>query len=86
MTIELTERAKQLIPKAKIVSFKSWEKVLPTEIIQLFQTADNEARYLTDNDLNSLKNSSKLPIFSIEAASLLKDSASKIVDEAREKY
>ena len=85
MTIELTERTKQLIPKAKIVSFKSWEKVLPTEIIQLFQIADGEARYLTDNDLNSLKNSSKLPIFSIEAASLLKDSASKIVDEAREK-
>ncbi|MCL2931894.1 MAG: phycobilisome protein [Trichodesmium sp. MAG_R03] len=85
MNIELTEKAKQLIPLARIVSFKSWREVLPTDIIQLFQIADDEGRYLTDKDLNLLKSSLKLPIFSIEAASLLGEKTGEIVDEAREK-
>ncbi|WP_287272831.1 MULTISPECIES: phycobilisome protein [unclassified Okeania] len=81
----LTEAAKQLIPKARIVSFKTWEEVLPTEVIQLFQMADDEGRYLTDDDLQVLKKSEKIPTFSLEAASLLRDCAAEIVDEAREK-
>lgn len=85
MTTQLTETAKQLIPKARIVSFKTWAGVLPTEIIQLFQIADDQGRYLTDRDLNLLKNTLVVPIFSIEAASLLRDYATEIVDEAREK-
>ncbi|MGD1700499.1 phycobilisome protein [Dapis sp. BLCC M229] len=85
MTTQLTETAKQLIPKARIVSFKSWVGLLPTEIIQLFQTADNQGLYLTESDLNLLKSSSGVPIFYIEAASLLGEYAAEIVDEAREK-
>ncbi|MCL2938268.1 MAG: phycobilisome protein [Trichodesmium sp. MAG_R02] len=85
MTTQLTERAKQLIPKARIVSFKGWEEVLPTEIIQFFQVADDEGRYLTQKDLNFLKSGSQLPIFSIDAASFLGEYAAEIVDEAREK-
>ena len=85
MNIGLTEKAKQLIPKSRIVSFKSWEEVIPTDIIQLFQIADDEGRYLTDKDLNLLKSSLKLPIFSIEAASLLGEHTAEIVDEARGK-
>ena len=85
MNTQLTERAKQLIPKARIVSFKGWEEVLPTEIIQFFQVADDEGRYLTQKDLNFLKSGSQLPIFSIDAASFLGEYAAEIVDEAREK-
>ena len=85
MTTQLSETAKQLIPKARIVSFKTWAEVLPTEIIELFQTADDEGRYLTDSDLQILKTSSLVPIFAIEAASLLGEYAAEIVDEAREK-
>ncbi|MGD1809761.1 phycobilisome protein [Dapis sp. BLCC M126] len=85
MTTQLTETAKQLIPKARIVSFKTWTEVLPTEIIQLFQTADDESRYFTESDLELLKTSSVVPIFAIEAASLLGEYAAEIVDEAREK-
>ncbi|MEB3342379.1 phycobilisome protein [Okeania sp.] len=85
MTTQLTEKAKQLIPKAKIVSFKNWGEALPEEIIQLFQIADHEGRYLTDKDFNLLKSNSAVPIFSIEAASLLGEYAAEIVDEAREK-
>ncbi|NET43194.1 MAG: phycobilisome protein [Okeania sp. SIO2B3] len=81
----LTETAKQLIPKARIVSFKTWEGVLPKEVIQLFQMSDDEGRYLTDDDLQVLKNCEKMPTFSLEAASLLRDCAAEIVDEAREK-
>ncbi len=85
MTTQLTERAKQLIPKARIVSFKTWAGLLPTEIIQLFQTADDESRYLTESDLELLKKSSVVPNFAIEAASFLGEYAAEIVDEAREK-
>ena len=85
MNIKLTEKAKQLIPKARIVSFKSWREVLPTDIIQLFQIADDEVRYLTDKDLHLLKSSDILPKLSIEAASLLGEHTAEIVDEAREK-
>ncbi len=55
MTTQLTETAKQLITKARIVSFKTWEGVLPKEIIQLFQIADNQGRYLTEHDCRLLK-------------------------------
>ncbi|MGK7893154.1 MAG: phycobilisome protein [Xenococcus sp. (in: cyanobacteria)] len=85
MTTQLTETAKQLIPKARIVSFKTWSEFLPTEIIQLFQTADDESRYLTEKDLELLKTSSVVPIFAIEAANFLGEYAAEIVDEAREK-
>ncbi len=85
MTTQLSETAKQLIPKARIVSFKTWAEVLPTEIIELFQTADDEGRYLTEKDLELLKKSSAVPNFAIEAASFLGEYAAEIVDEAREK-
>ena len=50
----LTERAKQLIPKARIVSLANWEQIYPSATIALFQAADDEGRYPSDTDLEAL--------------------------------
>ena len=42
MTNELSEQVKQLIAKAKIVSFDSWQANYPQVVIEIFQKADNE--------------------------------------------
>jgi hypothetical protein len=77
----LTEKVKDLIAKAQIVSFDRWEH--PSESIDLFQTADNHRVYLTDEEYDligilSPQTSSLIPI-----SKLLRDRVVEIVDEAR---
>lgn len=72
----LSERAKQLIPKAQLVSFSSWQE-MPSSIIARFQAANEEKRYLTDDDLSAV-NANHL-----ELVRQLRDQAADIVDEAR---
>ena len=86
----LSDRAKMLIPKARIMSFAGWTHV-DEKAIAYFQTADDESRYLTDEELSaieSLTNSSDLALTAVglsatEAASVLRTQAASIVDEAR---
>lgn len=82
--VQLSETAKELIAKARIVSFADWEKSHPSESILLFQAADDRGTYLTNEDLQQLQvlspNTSKL----IPVAQLLRDQVTEIVDEARE--
>ncbi|WZI66402.1 MAG: hypothetical protein HEQ35_28040 [Gloeotrichia echinulata IR180] len=51
---QLSEKVRELIQKARIVSFATWQNTHPTEAIQLFQAADDEGRYLTDEDLQQI--------------------------------
>lgn len=85
MTTQLSERAKQLIPKARIVSFASWQESQPDELVAIFQGADDEGHYLSDGDLEQIQSLSQEPLELIETAKLLRDRASEIVSEAREK-
>ncbi len=85
MTMQLTERAKELIPKARIVSFTPWKNSFSSEIIVIFQQADNEGRYLTDEDLERIKNLASNTSLMLEPARLLRDQASNLVANAREK-
>ncbi|MEM9089657.1 MAG: phycobilisome protein [Cyanobacteria bacterium P01_F01_bin.53] len=92
----LSDRAKQLIPKARIVSFASWTDTSP-EVIALFQAADDNSQYLTDEELASIVTSisgveqsataqagqTSSTIDPIAVAKTLRDQASDIVDEAR---
>ena len=87
----LTERAKQLIPKSRIVSFSSWESIYPETLIQRFQSADDQGRYLGDDDLQQLiiilKKASKsqpIDINLVNVSRLLRDRAEEIVTQARE--
>lgn len=96
----LSDRAKQLIPKARIVSFAGWQD-MPPEAIAIFQRADDASQYLTDNDLATLSTIMPSPtnhtsqgisvkgmdtadIDAIAVVQQLRDQAADIVDEARE--
>ncbi len=86
----LSDRAKALIPKARIISFAGWTEV-DREAIACFQTADDENRYLTDEELSKIKSlagASDLSLSAVglsatEVAKTLRLQAHDIVDEAR---
>ncbi len=86
----LSDRAKQLIPKARIVSFETWNDVSP-EIVACFQAADNDRYYLTDADLDLIRAAnlpedpaiSAIGLSADEVARTLRNQAPEIVDEAR---
>ncbi|MGK7901320.1 MAG: phycobilisome protein [Hormoscilla sp.] len=85
MTNELSERVKQLIAKAKIVSFDSWQATYPQVVIEICQKADDEGRYLTNGELEQIQTLVPETATLVKIAQLLRDRASEIVDEAREK-
>ncbi|MEM9161696.1 MAG: phycobilisome protein [Cyanobacteria bacterium P01_F01_bin.4] len=74
----LSPKVKDLIAKARIVSFEGWQPQYSTDLIDRWQAADDAGRYLTDEDLQALPNGP-----SIELAQTLRDLAVEIVDEAR---
>jgi hypothetical protein len=83
--MQLSERAKQLIAVSRIVSFSNWQDVYSEEIISIFQTADDEGRYLTDEDLATLKTLDPQTAAGVAQARILRDKAPDIVAQARQK-
>ncbi|MEG3892219.1 MULTISPECIES: phycobilisome protein [unclassified Microcoleus] len=83
--MQLSERAKQLIPQARIVSFATWKNLYSDEVIAIFQDADNQSRYLTDEDLERIENIHPHLSLMLEKARLLRDRAPDIVADARKK-
>jgi Phycobilisome protein len=79
---QLSDQVKELIGKARIVSFASWQDAYGDEAIQRFQRADDESRYLTDEDLQYLGALSSDGA-GLESARVLRDRVQEIVDEAR---
>ena len=77
----LTEKVQDLITKAQIVSFASWQH--PAESIDLFQTADNSRVYLTDEDCDRIAKLSPQTSSLIPIAKLFRDRVVEIIDEAR---
>lgn len=90
MTINLSDRAKELIAKAKIVSFASWQEKYSQEIINIFQKAEDEKRYLSDGDLARIEEIHPEKSSALAKAKFLRENAKEIVDQARikvlEKY
>ncbi len=84
MNNQLSPRAKQLIPKARIVSFASWKDLYSNEVLQIFQQADDEGRYLTDEDLAQIQALSSNQTLGVERAKLLREQADTLVSNARE--
>ncbi len=83
--MQLSERAKQLIPQARIVSFATWKNLYSDEVIAIFQDADNQSRYLTDEDSERIKNLHPHLSLMLEKARLLREQAPNIVADARKK-
>jgi hypothetical protein len=84
MTVQLSERAKELIPKSRIVSFATWKNLRSDETIHIFQQADDEGRYLTDEDVEKITAISPETSASVARGILLREKAVEIVDKARE--
>ena len=79
----LTDKVRELIQKARIVSFTAWQSTYLVPIIQQFQSADDEGRYLTNAELEQVQQSSPSTNSNVSVVQLLRDHASEIVDEAR---
>jgi Phycobilisome protein len=81
--MELSDSVKDLIKKARIMDFSSWRPGHPPESIDRFKLADDERRYLTDEDFEVVASLAPKMTGSIPVARLLRDEATEIVDEAR---
>jgi Phycobilisome protein len=79
----LSSTVKELIIKARIVSFDTWESNHSAAIIELFQSADDRREYLTDDELDRIQTQSPKTSALISIARLLRDLATEIVNEAR---
>lgn len=80
---QLTEKVKELIQKSRIVSFDTWHATHSAAAIQCFRTADDEGRYLTDEDMQQIQQLAPATTALMPLARLLRDRVSEIVDEAR---
>ena len=80
---QLSEKVRELIQKARIVSFATWQNTHPVEAIQRFQAADDEGRYLTDEDLQQIQQIVPATTALMPVVQLLRDRVGDIVDEAR---
>ncbi|GCL58766.1 phycobilisome protein [Microcystis aeruginosa] len=78
----LSERAQQLIPKARIISFANWP--YQQAAIAVWQQADDQTRYLDDSDLDTIVNLEPDLLVSSQQARKLRDNANSIVDNARQ--
>ncbi|MBW4588856.1 phycobilisome protein [Aetokthonos hydrillicola Thurmond2011] len=76
---QLSETVKELIPKARIVSFAEY----PKATIPIFQAADDAFRYLTDEELQEIEALSPNTSEFIPVAKFLGDHVAEIVEEAR---
>ncbi len=83
--MQLSDRAKELIPKARIVSFTAWKNLYSQEIIAIFQAADNRGQYLTDADLERIQNLVPDNSLMVAQAKLLREQAPDLVAKARAK-
>ncbi|MGK7893305.1 MAG: phycobilisome protein [Xenococcus sp. (in: cyanobacteria)] len=79
----LSDKVKELIKKSRIVSFSTWQAKYSAEVIAIFQQADDEGRYLSDQDLQQLNKLTPQLAESLAQAKLLRDQATDLVDKAR---
>ena len=79
----LTDRIKELIARARIVSFASWESHHPAASIAIFQAAEDARVYLTDEDCAKIAALSPQTSQLITVGQLLRDRVVEIIEEAK---
>jgi hypothetical protein len=79
----LTDRIKDLIARARIVSFTTWKPTHSDAAIEIFQAAEEARVYLTDADYHQIATLSPTISSLIPVSQLLRDRVVEIVDEAR---
>lgn len=79
----LSPKVKELIVKARIVSFATWQASFSSELIARFQQADDQKYYLTDADCDALLGQKPELNHHVAIAKLLRDQGTEIVSQAR---
>ena len=79
----LSDNVKELIKKSRIVSFASWSDKYPEEAIAIWQEADDQGKYLSDEAIEQLIAIDPKLKPSLEQAKLLRDNVNDIVAQAR---
>jgi hypothetical protein len=79
----LSEKVQALIKKARIVSFVTWQETHSAEALQIFQSADDERQYLTNEDLSQIERLVPGTVLLSAIVQHLRDHVTEIVDEAR---
>lgn len=82
MAFLLSDRAKELIPKARIISFEQWSGY-PPKLVARFQAADDTSRYLEDEDFDAIAHQQGITP-DLHNARQLRDTAKDLVSQARE--
>jgi allophycocyanin-B len=77
----LSEKVKELITKSRIVSF-DWQDY-PKSVVTIFQAADNESKYLTDEDIDRIQAIAPNLTSNLAQGKLLRDNVVEIVSNAR---
>ncbi len=83
MPAQFNDAIRELIQKARIVSFTSWQSTHPAEAIALFQAADDQGRYLSQADCAHLQTLVPSRAEGLPVVQQLRDQVAEIVDEAR---
>ncbi len=79
----LSDNVKELIKKSRIVSFASWSDKYPEEAIAIWQKADDQGEYLSDEAIEQLIAIAPQLKNSLESAKLLRENVNTIVAQAR---
>ena len=77
----LSDKVKELIKKSRIVSF-DWQDY-PESVIDIFQQADDQGRYLTDADLKQIEAIAPSLTPALAQGKVLRDNVVEIVSDAR---
>ena len=79
----LSDNVKELIKKSRIVSFASWSDKYPEEAIAIWQKADDQGEYLSDEAIEQLIAIAPKLENSLQSAKLLRENVNTIVAKAR---
>lgn len=78
-----SDRVQKLIEQSRIVSFDSWHHRYPVEVVEIFQQADDEKRYLSNEDIEQIVKTLPALAHSTESVKLLRDNVTEIIAQAR---
>ncbi len=79
----LSQRAKELIPKARIFTTTTIKDKYPSSVVDTFQQADDNGQYLSDDDIENIRKHQPQLSDNLDRAIVLRDNATQIVEQAR---
>ncbi len=82
--MQLSQKQRELIENAQIINFQSWQTAYQSDVIHLFQVANTERRFLSDEDWRLLQSMVPSCTNVMTVANMLRDDSNIIVNAAKE--